>query len=580
MPFVYGFLPSNASPPSVEPSSFFCCFFFFFNPNSYTFFNPRKRSHWHHTNEHFHRLTAPGAPQAPKVTKITARTAVVTWKVPTEHNGAPITSFTVLVRATESEEVREIKGIEGDKELVSVGDLLPNTEYQFSVAATNAAGQGDFSPASEPQHTLPAGPSKLDSPPVASKVLIDSLQLNWDPPTDDNGSPVIGYRVSYQVGGAGPYEVLIANTNTTETRADVKDLEANTVYKFRVMGINAVGVGEESDPSAPAITATSAPSKIAETPRVHNIASTSVVLVWSPPKDNGFPITNYIITRKTGGEEEFMDPVTTPSNAVVATVDGLMPGTQYSFRVVALNTLGRGPESEPTTPITTLAALPGQVATVTVAVVNGTAVNLHWTPAEGNGANVTSYSVLAQDRSDGPYNTVPASKITMDPDGRGALIHDLRAEAWYSFRVAAVNSVGVGPPSEATKPVQLPLERVATPTPAPALALAPGTEMVAFLYSPNPFELGRCTLVPFFALCAMFYVVFYYYNYFYFFKRLQLCLYSLPLYYICMDSEPSGLHSTGLAGQRKARVSVRIKQAVRAHLSSDCAHIRCGPKFL
>ncbi len=49
-------------------------------------------------------------------------------------------------------------------------------------------------------------------------------------------------------------------------------------------------------------------------------------------------------------------PVNVEGNAEMATVINLTPWTEYEFRVIATNTLGTGPPSDPSPKITTIEA--------------------------------------------------------------------------------------------------------------------------------------------------------------------------------------------------------------------------------
>nr|4U3H_A Chain A, FN3con [synthetic construct] len=74
--------------------------------------------------------------------------------------------------------------------------------------------------------------------------------------------------------------------------------------------------------------------------RVTDVTSTSVTLSWEPPPG---PITGYRVEyREAGGEWK---EVTVPGSETSYTVTGLKPGTEYEFRVRAVNGAGEGPPS-------------------------------------------------------------------------------------------------------------------------------------------------------------------------------------------------------------------------------------------
>lgn len=80
----------------------------------------------------------------------------------------------------------------------------------------------------------------------------------------------------------------------------------------------------------------------------------SVTLSWTPPNDNGSPITKYTVTGVPGGSctTEIVAPATEPATS--CTITGLTNGTPYKFTVVATNAIGDSapsPESAEAIPL-------------------------------------------------------------------------------------------------------------------------------------------------------------------------------------------------------------------------------------
>ena len=74
--------------------------------------------------------------------------------------------------------------------------------------------------------------------------------LSWIPPSSDNGAMITGYEILIQIGGAGPFNVFIANTSSTAVTTAITGLSAGVEYSFEVAAINAVGIGRPSSSSA------------------------------------------------------------------------------------------------------------------------------------------------------------------------------------------------------------------------------------------------------------------------------------------------------------------------------------------
>lgn len=88
---------------------------------------------------------------------------------------------------------------------------------------------------------------------------------------------------------------------------------------------------------------TGVPDKIKGSKRLEfdAINLTAVILSWSQPFDSNSPITSYIVS---------CNECHTPSNMTIVNVtnvviNGLTPGVEYLFSVLAVNDIGKGPDS-------------------------------------------------------------------------------------------------------------------------------------------------------------------------------------------------------------------------------------------
>lgn len=80
--------------------------------------------------------------------------------------------------------------------------------------------------------------------------------------------------------------------------------------------------------------------------RSDNLTNDSCKLTWfSPEDDGGCPITNYVIEKRESDRKAWT-PVTYTVTRQNATVQGLIQGKAYFFRVAAENSVGRGPFTE------------------------------------------------------------------------------------------------------------------------------------------------------------------------------------------------------------------------------------------
>ena len=141
---------------------------------------------------------------------------------------------------------------------------------------------------------------------------------------------------------------MITKKAITEVAHKVLHLTEGTEYEFRVMAVNDAGVGTPSNVSMPIMAAE--PKDIPCAPSVvcvSDSSNTSISLEWSRPADDGgTEVLGYIVEMVKGEEEEWTrvnEELVTQTNYEVT---GLETGSEYLFRVAAVNHVGRGEEQE------------------------------------------------------------------------------------------------------------------------------------------------------------------------------------------------------------------------------------------
>ena len=160
--------------------------------------------------------------------------AAVSWTAPAVDGGAPITAY--LVTASPGGATATTAGAT----TATVSGLVNGTAYTFTVAASNAAGQGAPSAASAPVTPLglPGAPTGATATPS-----VGSATVTWTAPASDGGSAVLSYLVMASPG--------TATATSASTSATLSGLTAGTQYTFTVAATNVVGTGAASAPSAP-----------------------------------------------------------------------------------------------------------------------------------------------------------------------------------------------------------------------------------------------------------------------------------------------------------------------------------------
>ena len=175
-----------------------------------------------------------------------------------------------------------------------------------------------------------------------------------------------------------------------------------------------------------------------------------VTLSWTNPNDAS--ITSYQVQQKAGANDWGDWSTITGSGATTIshTVTGLTNGTEYQFRIRAVNSNGNSPQSGIAGPVTPQAATTVPEKPTGLKATAGKArVTLIWkTPRD---ASITSYQVQQKAGSAawGAWSTITGSGATTT----SYTVTGLMNGTAYRFRIRAVNSVGNSPASDATPAV-------------------------------------------------------------------------------------------------------------------------------
>jgi parallel beta-helix repeat protein len=172
-----------------------------------------------------------------------------------------------------------------------------------------------------------------------------SVLLAWNPPADDGGAAVTGYRIQVSRDG-GAFSTVVANTRSIVPIHTIRRLANGAEYTFRVAAISTAGVGAFSAPSEAVV-----PRTVASAPRRLRGAArpSAVLLTWqAPAADGGSPVVGYRVRQSINGGKWRTVVRNTQSTATRYLATDLSSAKRYRFKVVAVTAAGPGAPSNST----------------------------------------------------------------------------------------------------------------------------------------------------------------------------------------------------------------------------------------
>ena len=384
--------------------------------------------------------TDPVVPDAPA--NLEARTGGTTtiglaWEPPGYAGGAALTGYRIEVHdGTVWVSLAEDHGL---STAYTHGGLDPGEERRYRVRALNEAG------ASEPSNVAVAATDPVVPDPPASLGATaggpNRIDLGWRAPAYDGGAEITGYRIHVLRDGESDWRVLEEDTRTADTRYSHTGLDPATENRYRVAAINAAGASHLSA-AASARTDPVVPGPPGDL-RAEAHGPYRIDLEWDEPGfTGGVPVTGYRIEAYDGALWT-VQVADTRSGATSWSHAGLEPGSEWRYRVSAINEAGTGEPSRMATAATDPVP-PDPPIGLSAGADGPHRIRLEWiAPEHTGGAPVTGYRIEGF-RGDAVWTVVaetgpaPASYVHRDLEP---------ASTWY-YRVSAVNRAGAGLPSE------------------------------------------------------------------------------------------------------------------------------------
>ena len=276
-----------------------------------------------------------GTPGPPKLEAKAGRAEIeLRWKPPASNGGSSISGYHLDVSEDAgarwfllAEVGRHVRGYTHE-------DLASGVTRDYRLRAENAVGLGEYSnvvtattdiqPASQPRD-------------FQGNALSHGIELRWLKPLNTGGGKIESYRIEISINGRS--WSLITN-GVTETGYIVTGLEPDIWRHFRVAAINERGVGAWSE-----IIRVRTQPVIPDPPIVRKavaISPTKIIVGWHAPRFTGganTPLIGFKIESHNVGD---WVTIYKNTNSLVTsfTHTGLEPGTEYFYRISAVNSVG------------------------------------------------------------------------------------------------------------------------------------------------------------------------------------------------------------------------------------------------
>ncbi|KAE8573900.1 Putative twitchin [Halyomorpha halys] len=392
-----------------------------------------------------HPFDPPAAPGVPRCVEADEESITLTWMKPRHDGGSPITGYVIEKRL-----ITEDKWTKATHALVPntthrVINLITDHEYEFRVAAVNAAGQSPWSSSSDGIwcRIPPCAPKITSDLSIRDMTVIAGEEFTITVPFIGNPTPKPLWFINNE-------EVLSDSrikfeTTTTETVFRNKCAKRSTDSgSYTIQLINSEG----SDSASCRVIVVDKPLPPQGPIEVSDITPETCSLAWRPPADDGgSPITNYIVEKLESSSGVWVKFSSFVRNCHYD-IFGLEPNKKYLFRIRAENQYGISDPIEMDNPITakypfTVPEAPG---TPQILDWENNNVTLTWSrPLFDGGAKIQGYKIEIKDTSDDAQWRSINDYLVKDTT---YTVHSLTLGHTYEFRVRAQNAAGLSKPSQ------------------------------------------------------------------------------------------------------------------------------------
>uniref|UniRef100_A0A3P9AZI6 Immunoglobulin-like and fibronectin type III domain-containing protein 1 n=1 Tax=Maylandia zebra TaxID=106582 RepID=A0A3P9AZI6_9CICH len=192
-------------------------------------------------------------------------------------------------------------------------------------------------------------PGPPEGPVKTVETTSSIIEIKWNPPKDDGGSAVTNYIIERQQTGQSLWTKL-GDVSADKTSFRDRNVTHGKKYNYRIYAENPEGISDALETAESIMAGIMILAGPPGAPKVVSASKTCINLTWTPPEDDkGVPIIGYQVEKQKKDTNQWipLNAVNEPIEDIKYAVKDITEGSEYEFRVTAINESGSGDPSPP-----------------------------------------------------------------------------------------------------------------------------------------------------------------------------------------------------------------------------------------
>ncbi|XP_055077993.1 immunoglobulin-like and fibronectin type III domain-containing protein 1 [Periophthalmus magnuspinnatus] len=192
-------------------------------------------------------------------------------------------------------------------------------------------------------------PGPPEGPVETVETTSTVIEIKWNPPKDDGGSAVTHYIIERQPTRQSLWTKL-GDVSADRTTFRDRNVTHGKKYNYRIYAENPEGISDPLETADSIMAGVLILSGPPGAPQIVSASKTCIHLTWTPPEDTrGVPIVGYLLEKRKKDTNQWVaiNAVNEPIEDTKSAVKDVTEGSEYQFRVSAINESGAGDPSPP-----------------------------------------------------------------------------------------------------------------------------------------------------------------------------------------------------------------------------------------